>query len=98
MHKGLLPAMAAIASCGLLLSAADAALMLPLKTDRVIAFETHEGTQMSPDLSPDGTTIVFDLVGDLYLLPIAGGRAARLTSGAAWDTQPAFSPDGRRLA
>ena len=53
---------------------------------------------MSLDVSPDGTTIVFDLLGDLFILPIVGGRAIRITSGMAFNRQPRFSPDGRRLA
>jgi len=70
---------------------------LPLITDRALAFTTSEATWMSLDLSPDGRTIVFELLGDLYTLPIAGGEAARITSGQAYDMQPAFSPDGRRI-
>lgn len=50
---------------------------------------------MNVDVSPDGTTLVFDLLGDLYLLPIDGGRASPLTTGRAWDSSPRFSPDGR---
>ncbi|MGH6631133.1 MAG: hypothetical protein ACREB3_15510, partial [Burkholderiales bacterium] len=57
-----------------------------------------EGTNISLDVSPDGRTIVFDLLGDLYTLPISGGAAARLTSGPAFDRQPRFSPDGKRIA
>ncbi|HEX6201680.1 MAG TPA: amidohydrolase family protein, partial [Thermoanaerobaculia bacterium] len=53
---------------------------------------------MSLDLSPDGRTIVFDLLGDLYTLPVAGGEAVPVTSGFAWDMQPRWSPDGRSLA
>ncbi|MEZ4586715.1 MAG: amidohydrolase family protein [Gemmatimonadales bacterium] len=56
-----------------------------------------EGTWMSLDLSPDGRTIVFDLLGDLYTLPVTGGTATRITSGPAFDMQPRFSPDGRRI-
>src|SRR3546814_18883447 len=52
---------------------------------------------MSLDVSPDGRTIVFDLLGDLYALPIGGGRATRLTHGPAYDAQPRYSPDGREL-
>ena len=63
-----------------------------------IAFRTDEGTWMDVDVSPDGKTIAFDLLGDLYLLPIEGGEAKRLTSGPAFDVQPRFSPDGRELA
>ncbi|MDP4652154.1 MAG: amidohydrolase, partial [Haliea sp.] len=57
-----------------------------------------EGTWMSLDVSPDGKHIAFDLLGDLYELPIAGGTAKALTSGFAWDMQPQYSPDGRYLA
>lgn len=70
---------------------------LPLITDRALSFTTSEATWMSLDLSPDGRTIVFELLGDLYTLPIAGGEATRITSGQAYDMQPAFSPDGRRI-
>jgi Tol biopolymer transport system component/imidazolonepropionase-like amidohydrolase len=63
-----------------------------------VAFDTDEGTWMDVDVSPDGKTIAFDLLGDLYLLPIQGGKARRLTSGPAFDVQPRFSPDGRELA
>jgi Tol biopolymer transport system component len=52
---------------------------------------------MSLDVSPDGSTIVFDHLGDLYLLPFAGGQATRLTGGLPFDAQPRFSPDGRRV-
>ncbi|HET9369032.1 MAG TPA: amidohydrolase family protein [Vicinamibacterales bacterium] len=80
-------------------AAADAvkAKALPLIANRTMKFTTSEGTWLSLDLSPDGRTIVFDLLGDLYTLPIAGGQATRITSGQAFDMQPRFSPDGRKL-
>ena len=53
---------------------------------------------MSLDVSPDGRTLVFDLLGDLYTLPIAGGRATLLLGGPAYEMHPRFSPDGRRIA
>jgi Tol biopolymer transport system component len=53
---------------------------------------------MSVAVSPDGRTIVFDLLGDLYTVPVGGGTATRITSGRAFDTQPRFSPDGRAIA
>ena len=65
---------------------------------KTVRFTVDEGTWMSLDLSPDGKTIVFDLLGDLYLLPVDGGKARRLTSGAAYDVQPRFSPDGKEVA
>ncbi|MBX3691589.1 amidohydrolase family protein [Dokdonella sp.] len=65
---------------------------------KTVRFSVDEGTWMDLDVSPDGKTIAFSLLGDLYVLPIAGGTAKRVTRGAAWDVQPRFSPDGRELA
>jgi Tol biopolymer transport system component len=70
---------------------------LPLVTTRKAEFTTTQGTWMSLDVSPDGKTIVFDLVGDIYTVPISGGKATRLTSGQAFDAQPRFSPDGKKI-
>jgi imidazolonepropionase-like amidohydrolase/Tol biopolymer transport system component len=63
-----------------------------------VPIDVRRGTWMSLDVSPDGRTIAFDLLGDLYLLDITGGQARSLTSGLAWDMQPRFSPDGSELA
>ncbi|MEZ5498104.1 MAG: amidohydrolase family protein [Steroidobacteraceae bacterium] len=71
---------------------------LPLAASRYIDIDTDEGTWLSPDLSPDGKTIVFELLGDLYRLEATGGDARALTSGMAFDSQPVFSPDGSRIA
>lgn len=65
---------------------------------RTQQIDTTEGTWMSVDVSPDGETIAFDLLGDIYLMPIEGGKARNLTSGVAWDMQPRFSPDGETVA
>jgi Tol biopolymer transport system component len=70
---------------------------LPLQTTRTISFDTDEGTWLSLDVSPDGSTIVFDLLGDIYTLPVAGGTARPLLTGNAFDSQPRFSPDGKRI-
>ncbi len=71
---------------------------LPLKPTRKIEFATDEATWTSLDVSPDGKTIIFDLLGDLYTLPIEGGEAKRITSGMPFDSQPRFSPDGKTIA
>ncbi|MCY3933085.1 MAG: amidohydrolase family protein [Acidobacteria bacterium] len=63
-----------------------------------VEIDTTEGTWMGLDVSADGERIVFDLLGDLYLLPIGGGDAEALTNGMAWDMMPRFSPDGSRIA
>ena len=68
---------------------------LPLKSDRTIEFTTDEGTWVSLDVSPDGKTIVFELLGDLYTVPIDGGEAKAITTGLAFDSQPSYSPDGK---
>jgi len=71
---------------------------LPLKSDRKIEFTTDEGTWLSLDVSPDGKTIVFELLGDFYTLPIEGGQAKLISGGMAFDSQPKFSPDGKWIA
>jgi len=71
---------------------------LPLKGDRKVEFSTDEGTWLSLDVSPDGKTIVFELLGDLYTLPIEGGQAKLISGGMAFDSQPKFSPDGKWIA
>lgn len=60
--------------------------------------DVRTGTWMSVDVSPDGKQVVFDLLGDLYLMPIGGGEAKALTHSMAWEMQPRFSPDGKQIA
>ncbi|CAN0491708.1 unnamed protein product, partial [Phaeothamnion confervicola] len=60
-------------------------------------FAVSEGTWMSVDVSPDGRTLVFDLLGDIYSIPVSGGEAKLLQGGAALQRNPRFSPDGRKL-
>ncbi len=80
---------------------------LPLASERKIEFTTDEGTWISLDVSPDGKTIVFELLGDLYAMPSEGGEAKRLPvsdssqkdgNTMAFDSQPRFSPDGKWIA
>ena len=70
----------------------------PYAFDTTVSLDVDEGTWMSLDVSPDGREIAFDLLGDLYTMPVAGGEAKPLTSGIAWDMQPRYSPDGRWIA
>lgn len=70
---------------------------LPLKPEREVKFTTKEGTWMSVDVSPDGNTIAFDLMGDIYTIPVAGGKATQVTKGMAYETHPRFSPDGKKI-
>ncbi|MCI0572730.1 MAG: amidohydrolase, partial [Myxococcaceae bacterium] len=63
-----------------------------------VDIDVTEGTWMSVDVSPKGDVLTFELLGDIYLLPLAGGEAKALTSGPAWDMQPRFSPDGESIA
>ena len=71
--------------------------VLPIKPTRTIEFTTDEGTWISLDVSRDGKTVLFELLGDLYTVPIEGGGASRLTSGMAFDSQPSYSPNGEHI-
>jgi Tol biopolymer transport system component len=70
---------------------------LPLKPERKVEFTTDEGTWIALDVSPDGRTIIFELLGHLYRMPFSGGEAQAITDGMAFDSQPRFSPDGSRI-
>jgi len=69
----------------------------PMKI-RAIPIKVDEGTWMNLDVSPDGSRIVFDLLGDIYTMPISGGAATRIAEGLAYEQHPRFSPDGTRIA
>lgn len=73
---------------------------VPRGATREIAFTTSEGTWMSVDISPDGASVVFDLLGHIYRVPAAGGTAETLTqdSGIAINSHPRWSPDGKTIA
>ena len=70
---------------------------LPLKADGKIEFTTDEGSWLSLDVSPDGKTIVFELLGDIYTMPFAGGTAVNIARGMSFDSQPKFSPNGKSI-
>ncbi len=70
----------------------------PPGDSHTVSIDTTTGTWMSLDVSPDGGTVAFDLLGDIYLLPMQGGEARAIVSGVAWSMQPRFSPDGSAIA
>jgi dipeptidyl aminopeptidase/acylaminoacyl peptidase len=70
----------------------------PGLTIREIPISVDEGTWMNVDVSPDGRLIAFDMLGDIYTMPIAGGAPTRIAEGLAYETQPRFSPDGKRIS
>ena len=62
-----------------------------------VTITTEEGTWMNVDLSPDGKTLVFDMLGDIFTIPVDGGKATPLRTGLAWEVQPRWSPDGSQI-
>ena len=67
-------------------------------TTHTVPIDVDNGTWMNLDVAPDGRTIAFDLLGDIYTMPISGGTPARIAEGLAYEHQPRFSPDGKRIA
>ncbi|HEU4968637.1 amidohydrolase family protein [Sphingomonas sp.] len=70
----------------------------PGMVTRQIPINVSEGSWMNVDVSPDGRWIAFDLLGDIYTMPIAGGTPTRIAEGLTYEQQPRFSPDGKRIA
>ena len=70
---------------------------LPLEPERQIELKNPTVTWLSLDISPDGRSIYFDALGDLYKMPIGGGKAEALTQGLAYEVHPRISPDGKSL-
>ena len=89
---------------------ADAAKLAPAKgqkwdvnnppgaTVRQVPINVDEGSWIDLDVSPDGRTIAFALLGDIYTMQMTGGAPTRVAEGLAWEVQPRWSPDGRRIA
>ena len=71
---------------------------LPMKERWTLSYEVSSGTFMSLAVSPDGKTILFDILGELYAMPATGGRATPIAQGLAFEVQPTFSPDGQWIA
>lgn len=73
----------------------ESSLSSPVAT---VPINVREASWVDLDVSPDGKTIVFSVLGDIYLMPIEGGAPQRVSKGAAWDMQPRYSPDGSKIA
>jgi len=73
-------------------------VMSPPGETQEIPIDVTRGTWMNLSVHPKGTHVLFDLLGDLYTVPIAGGQATPITEGMAWDMQPTYSPDGMHVA
>ena len=71
---------------------------LPLDADKTLTLDLNEATWLSVDVDPDGSRLVMEVLGNLYLLPIEGGSAEPLSVGLQFDSQPKFSPDGKHIA
>ncbi len=63
-----------------------------------VEITTSEGTWMNLDVSPDGSNIVFEMLGDIYIMPVTGGQATLLRGGYPFEVQPRFSPDGKKIS
>jgi len=70
----------------------------PVGPHKDVSFDLDEGTWMNLDVSPDGSTIIFDLLGDIYSMPISGGNAKLLRGGHAYEVQPRYSPNGKQIS
>ncbi|TCM18120.1 imidazolonepropionase-like amidohydrolase [Novosphingobium sp. PhB165] len=71
---------------------------LPMPPARVLTLHPERTTWTSVSVSPDGRTLVFDVLGDLFTMPASGGKARQISEGLAFDSQPVFSPDGQWIA
>ncbi|WP_411339148.1 amidohydrolase family protein [Sphingopyxis sp. J-6] len=97
MVRGLCGLVSALALAVPLLHA-DEGGGLPMQPARTLDYEVSSGTFMSLAVSPDGRTILFDMLGEIYAMPIKGGRAVPVATGMAFEVQPTFSPDGKWIA
>src|SRR3954469_3302458 len=74
------------------------ALLQDLATSREITLTIHEGTSMAAAPSPDRRSIAIDLLGSIWIVPIRGGDAKRITPELLEARQPTWSPDSQSIA
>jgi Tol biopolymer transport system component len=67
-------------------------------TSRQIDLTITEGTAMAAAVSPDRRSIAIDLLGGLWLVPMRGGEAKRITPELIEARQPTWSPDAQSIA
>lgn len=48
-------------------------------------------------ISPDGTKVAFCYKGDIFTVDVNGGRALQITTNQAYDSDPLWTPDGKRI-
>lgn len=53
---------------------------------------------MKPAISPNGKEIAFSYKGEIFTVPTEGGKAFQLTSNQAYDSNPVWTPDSKRIA
>ncbi|WP_299080370.1 amidohydrolase family protein [uncultured Paraglaciecola sp.] len=63
-----------------------------------VSIDTDTTTWSSLDITPNGKSIVFDMLGDIYITDINGGNAEALTQDFAWNIHPTVSPNGKKIA
>ena len=72
-------------------------LSLTIGQAEKLSYDATEGTLISVDVSPDGKKIAFDLLGNIYIMPVSGGKAKAITTGTSWNMFPRYSPDGNKI-
>lgn len=101
MKKTLLLIAAAVTFSGLTIAQKNDApkwdVNYPPGKFKSVNFDVSEGTWMNLDVSPDGKELVFDMLGDIYTMPVTGGKAKAIRTGYAFEVQPRYSPDGKRI-
>ena len=70
----------------------------PPGEEQTIQIKTNTSTWSNVDVSPDGQTVIFDMLGDIYSIPMKGGKATPIIKEMAWNMMPRFSPNGKQIA